>query len=47
LIDKYIEKHRDLDESQMTILHFHAGQMIFLFAGMLTCRLRSHFSART
>lgn len=27
LIDEYIEKHRDLGESQMTILHFHAGQM--------------------
>lgn len=26
-IDKYIEKHRDLNESEMTILHFHAGQM--------------------
>ena len=27
LIDRYIMKHRDVDESQMTILYFHAGQM--------------------
>jgi hypothetical protein len=27
LIDSYINKHKNLNESQMTILYFHAGQM--------------------
>jgi len=27
LIDSYIKKHKNLNESQMTILYFHAGQM--------------------